>query len=279
MKEFCLKGMNAALLVLISLSTLFSCTLDANAVKNAGESEMTGRVARMIDEQLAFLMSEDVAHLLSDEELALLMTNPDGRSIVSRALEEEDGEKYIEYSYTAVTSGNPDEILRSARDLIPEEEYEKLEAQVDEVHSRSRAFFLENSRAMNNEQRKKFYNELQSLVVKAVVLLTAAVVYACIPTVVVWGKVSAACVAAGILASGIMTVVGYRSIDSDSYDFPSWLTSVYEDSFAQWAIASSVITASAAAGRSPVVTALILVAFTVYDVFDEAKAMFKIVNK
>lgn len=282
MKEFCLKGVNAALLVLISLSTLFSCTLDANAVKNAGESEMTGRVARMIDEQLTYLMSEDVAHLLSDEELALLMTEPDGRSIVSRALEEEGGEKYIEYSYTAVTSDNADEILRSARELIPEDEYEKLEAQVDEVHSRSRAFFLENSRAMNNEQRKKFYNELQSLVVKAVVLLTAAVVYACIPTVVVWGKVSAACVAAvaaGILASGIMTVVGYRSIDSDSYDFPSWLTSVYEDSFAQWAIASSVITASAAAGRSPVITALILVAFTVYDVFDEARAMFNIVNK
>ena len=158
MKECCLKCVHPALLVLISLATLFSSTRDANAVKNAGESEMTGRVARMIDEQLTYLMSEDVAHFLSDEELALLMTEPDGRSIVSRALEEEGGEKYIEYSYTAVTSDNADEILRSARELIPEDEYEKLEAQVDEVHSRSRAFFLENSRAMKNEQRKKFYN-------------------------------------------------------------------------------------------------------------------------
>ena len=209
------------------------------------------------------------------------MDNPDGRSVVSRTLAEEGGEEYLKYSYTSITSSDPQEILRSARSLVPLKEYEQLEAQVGEIESRSRAFFHDNSRAMNNEQRKKFYNELQALVVKAVVLLTAAVVYACVPKVMVWGKVSAACVAAvaaGILASGIMTVVGYRTIDSDSYDFPSWLTSVYEDSFAQWAIASSVITASAAAGRTPVVTALILVAFTVYDVFDEAKAMFKIVN-
>ena len=174
------------------------------------------------------------------------------------------------------------EILHPENIKAQMDEYEKLEDQVDDIRERSARMFDEQSRAMSTEQQKKFYKELQSLVVKAVVLLTAAVVYALIPKVVVWGKVSAACVAAvaaGVLASGVMTFVGYKNYGGGDFDFVSWLQSVVEDSYAEWAIAASVIATASAAGRSPLMTALILVALAAYQVFDEAQDMYKIVMK
>ena len=111
---------------------------------------------------------------------------------------------------------------------------------------------------------------------------TAALVYALIPNVMVWGKVSAACVAAvcaGVLASGVMAIVGYKTVDKgEDFDFLTWLKSVGEDAYAEWAIASSVIATSAAAGKSPVITALILAALALYQCFDEGVALFEIAS-
>lgn len=282
------RGINVMLLVLMTLTTLFSCTLDAEAARKAGEREMSSRVARLIDEQMTRLMSDSVASLLSPQDMEELraVTEPvrglDGRNVVSRMLEEENGQAYLEYTYTIATSSDMDEILSSARPLMSSEEFGRLEEQVEQLESRSARFFEQRSRAMSTEQQKKFYKELQSLVVKAVVLLTAAIVYALVPKAVVWGKVSAACVAAvaaGVLASGVMTFVGYKNYGGEDFDFVSWLQSVVEDSYAEWAIAASVIATASAAGRSPLMTALILVALAAYQVFDEAQDMYKIVMK
>lgn len=282
------RGINVMLLVLMTLTTLFSCTLDAEAARKAGEREMSSRVARLIDEQMTRLMSDSVASLLSPQDMEELraVTEPvrgmDGRDVVSRMLEEENGQAYLEYTYTIATSSDMDEILSSARPLMSSEEFGRLEEQVEQLESRSARFFEQRSRAMSTEQQKKFYKELQSLVVKAVVLLTAAIVYALVPKAVVWGKVSAACVAAvaaGVLASGVMTFVGYKNYGGEDFDFVSWLQSVVEDSYAEWAIAASVIATASAAGRSPLMTALILVALAAYQVFDEAQDMHKIVMK
>ena len=282
------RGINVMLLVLMTLTTLFSCTLDAEAARKAGEREMSSRVARLIDEQMTRLMSDSVASLLSPQDMEELraVTEPvrgmDGRDVVSRMLEEENGQAYLEYTYTIATSSDMDEILSSARPLMSSEEFGKLEEQVEQLESRSARFFEQRSRAMSTEQQKNFYKELQSLVVKAVVLLTAAIVYALVPKAVVWGKVSAACVAAvaaGVLASGVMTFVGYKNYGGEDFDFVSWLQSVVEDSYAEWAIAASVIATASAAGRSPLMTALILVALAAYQVFDEAQDMYKIVMK
>ena len=202
MRKMMLEGINVMLLVLITLATLFSCTLDASAVKNASEREMSSRVARMIDETMAQMMDSSVAEFLTPEQVAELegvkdsAQGLDGRSIVSRMLEEEQGEEVLTYSYTAITSDDVDEILASARPLVGEEEYGKLVQQANEIEARAMEAYERASRAMSGEQQKKFYKELQGLVTKAVVLLTAALVYALIPNVMVWGKVSAACVAA-----------------------------------------------------------------------------------
>ncbi len=289
MKELCLKTVNALLVGVLCLMTLFSCTLEASAVHAVSQSERSSRVARMIDQQLTMMMSSDVADILTPEQVAAYdsfkqsVADADGRTIVSRMLEEEKGEDYLNLSYTLLTSDDVNQIISSARPLVPQGEYEQLKAEVEKIEENAARHYRIVSRAMSTEQQAKVYKELQGLVVKAVVLLTAAVVYAIIPNVMVWGKVSAACVAsvcAGILASGIMTVVGYARYgeSEEDFDFPSWLKSVYDDSFAQWAIASSVIATTAAAGKSPVMTSLILVAFALYNVFDEASAMYKLVK-
>lgn len=289
MKELCLKTVNALLVGVLCLMTLFSCTLEASAVHAVSQSERSSRVARMIDQQLTMMMSSDVADILTPEQVAAYdsfkqsVADADGRTIVSRMLEEEKGEDYLNLSYTLLTSDDVNQIISSVRPLVPQREYEQLKAEVEKIEENAARHYRIVSRAMSTEQQAKVYKELQGLVVKAVVLLTAAVVYAIIPNVMVWGKVSAACVAsvcAGILASGIMTVAGYARYgeSEEDFDFPSWLKSVYDDSFAQWAIASSVIATTAAAGKSPVMTSLILVAFALYNVFDEASAMYKLVK-
>ncbi len=284
MKTLCAKSLNLFLFVLLTLTTLFSCTLEASAVTGASEREMSSRVARIIDEQMSMIAgSDEIMSSLSEEERTAVESGASGEDIVSRALTESQGEEYLTFSYTAVTSQDPGEILQSAKSLLPDEEYRELQGEVSELQTRSRAFAMQHARTMTTEQQKKFYQELQGLVVKAVVLLTAAVVYACIPKVVVWGKVSAACVAAvaaGILASGIMTFVGYQRYGGgEDFDFVDWLSGVYKDAFAEWAIASSMITTGTAASRSPVMIAIIIAAFALYDVFDEAKAMYKIATQ
>ena len=262
MRKMMLEGINVMLLVLITLATLFSCTLDASAVKNASEREMSSRVARMIDETMAQMMDSSVAEFLTPEQVAELegvkdsAQGLDGRSIVSRMLEEEQGEEVLTYSYTAITSDDVDEILASARPLVGEEEYGKLVQQANEIEARAMEAYERASRAMSGEQQKKFYKELQGLVTKAVVLLTAALVYALIPA-----------------------IVGYKTVDKgEDFDFLTWLKSVGEDAYAEWAIASSVIATSAAAGKSPVITALILAALALYQCFDEGVALFEIAS-
>lgn len=275
------RTLNLIVFTLALLSSLYGCTLDAAAVRNQGVDERFSRVARMIDQQKELLMSESVAKELSEEELAVLVSN-DGEAVARGMLGEEDGRAVMDYVYTASTSQDAYEVLDSAKGLMSAEDYEQVKSQIASIEDDARHLYAMNSRAMTTAQMKKFYGELKSLVVKATVLLTAAIVYAFIPKVMVWGKVSAACVAAvaaGILASGIMTVIEYKNYGGEKVEFTEWISSIYEDAFAEWAIASSIITTGAAAGYSPVITALIIAAFALYDVLDEADGMYKLVNK
>lgn len=282
------KSVSVLMIVIMTLSTLFGCSLEASAVRSATQEEKASRVASMIDIQLASVMSSSVAEQLDEEGLAELMEireasrGVDGRGIVSRMLEEDNGRQMLDFTYSAMTSDDLDAIIEEARPLVPDEGYAEIVRAAEDLEARSIQFYNEESRAMNSQQQKKFYEALRSLVVKATVLLTAAVVYAYMPKTLVWGKVSACCVAAicaGITASGFMTVVGYSRYGGEDFNFINWLNDVWEDTYAQWAIAASTITTASAAGKSPVVTAIILAALAAYQVFDEAKEMYRIATK
>ena len=113
MKTLCAKSLNLFLFVLLTLTTLFSCTLEASAVTGASEREMSSRVARIIDEQMSMIAgSDEIMSSLSEEERTAVQSGASGEDIVSRALTESQGEEYLTFSYTAVTSQDPSEILQ-----------------------------------------------------------------------------------------------------------------------------------------------------------------------
>ncbi len=287
MKQKAQKTVGCIMLVIMMFTTLAGCTLDAAAQGRVTQEEVRSRVARIIDEEMLNILpyleeNEDIS--LTDEEgRSIDLRKMKGSEIVARATDE-GGEKYIDFSYSVLTAQTSDEIVKSAKGLVSEEDYEMLLEKVREEEEKAARMYDELSRSLTMAQQKELYRDLKKLVIKAVVLLTAGLVYAAIPKTMVWGKVSAACVvavAAGVVASGVATFIEYKKFGIPGDDLPSfesWLESMYKDSYSAWAIAASMIATGTAAKRSPVVTGLIIAAFSLYGVIDEARPILKKYN-
>ncbi len=283
MKNVLGKSLNIFMLFVMVCSLCLGCTLEASAEAKKQRSEINSRVARMIDETFADMDVNVVSLLKEDTDLASLydvdvIASLSGEEIVSRALEEKGGEQYVDFSYEVLSSTDTNDILAAAKPLIPDKEYQELKAKVEEQEARAIELFEESARALSTEEQKAFYKDLKKMVVKAVVLLTAGIVYAFIPKVMVWGKVSAACVAAvaaGILASSILTVFQYRNFENEMPAFEAWIEGLYQDSYASWAIAATMISTGTASKQSPVIIGVILAAFSLYGVIKDVRPLLR----
>jgi len=270
------KCLNLFILVFVTLWLLFGCSLEAGAAEGDSDEEVKSRVARVIDSEL-----ENVIPLLEDElslefDDAMLLHSADGGLVVSRAIEESGGMEYLHFADRVASATSAEEVVAAARNLVPEEEYERLLESVAEQESRARELFDEHSRAMTSAQQRAFYKDLKAMVIKATVLLTAGLVYACMPKAYFWGKVSAACavsVAAGITASGILNVIEYYKYGTEFESLDEWLANVYSTAYGEWALASTIIATGTAAKRSAVVTGLIVVVYALYGVLDNMKPL------
>jgi len=124
-----------------------------------------------------------------------------------------------------------------------------------------------------------FYKDLRRLVIRSVVLFTAGIVYACIPKVVFWGKISAACaisVSAGILASTVLSIYDYYKLDKSddsSKAFSDWLQEVTTTPSADYALAASIIAIGNTMKQGPVVTGIVVCVFSIYQIIDLVKPM------
>ncbi len=264
------------MLVFVTVWLLFGCSLDAKSADMADDDQMKNRVARVIDAQLESVIPQLEEELSLELEDMDLLYSADGDYVVARAIEESGGMDYIAFSDNIANAESAEQVVEAAKGLVSDEDYRYLLDTVAEQEARAREFFIENSRAMTSAQQKAFYKDLKAMVVKATVLLTAGLVYACIPKVYVWGKVSAACavsVAAGIAASGIMNVIEYYKYGREYESFDKWIESVYSTAYGEWAIASTVIATGTAAKRSPVVTGLIVVVYGLYGVLENMKPL------
>lgn len=97
------------------------------------------------------------------------------------------------------------------------------------------------------------------------------------------GKITAACavaVAAGVVASGVLSVVEYYQFEDSTINesFEGWVESITKEPYTSWAIAASVIATGKTMGRSPVLTGVILAIFAIYNVIDQVKPMLKKYN-
>ena len=144
--------------------------------------------------------------------------------------------------------------------------------------------YQEGARALSDTQRVEFYKDLRALVVKSVVLLTAAVVYALLPDYMIFGKVSAAsamAIAAGVLSSTLLAIVEWKDsgvLSTSSDNFEAWLIEVTKEPTAAWALASGMIATGKAVNTNPVTTAVSIAVFALYGVTDDLSQMLKSYN-
>lgn len=209
-----------------------------------------------------------------------------GEEIVAKALGEEKGREYLEFCYElnhATRVGtDPRTVVEKARGLLPEAEFEDLKEKADEASANIRSKGLEMAKGLPPDQREAFTRDLESLVVKTIVLLTAGIVYACMPTVMLWGKVAAAAgisIAAGAVAVTVLSIYEYYQFGSNpEASFKDWLKKVIAVPQAEYAIATSVIATATALNQGPVVSGIVLCVFAIFHAIDMLRPMLQIYN-
>lgn len=267
-------------LMLIAL-IICSCTMNMSGPEALSERMLISRSARLME-----LYLDDVASVMSEEELPGFREAYErgfsAEDVARRTLAEDNGRSYLEFTLCANEYASVDEVLSSASSLVPEGELDGVRENIAELEAKLYEGVEEEARVMTAAQKKAFYSELRKLVVKASVLLTAAIVYACVPNMMFWGKVSAAsavAIAAGILAATLMSIIEYAKTGSSSVTFEEWVKEITSEPAAAWAIASGLIATNSAMGRSPVTAALIIAVFAVYGIVDDIKPLLKAYQK
>lgn len=264
--------------------SLTGCNLGWNrtSVPKISDKELLPTMARVIDEQLEVVMPYIEDDLGADVSRALRSVDLDGDAIVDYTLDEQLGREYLEFGYAVSTTEDAQQVIDYARTLLPAEEFSVLEGKVSEARSLMLDRGDEMARALPPHQRQAFMKDLQKLVTRSIVLLAAGIVYACIPTTVFWGKITAAAaiaIAAGIVATTIMSIWRYYEFNMDpDVAFEDWLKSVTTEPETAYALAASVIAMGTTLKRGPIVTGLILGVFAIYNVVDMVKPMLKKYN-
>ncbi len=254
------------------LVLIASCALEGAGPGKPERSVIVSESARMIDRHLERVIREleiheDMPELTSQGTLS-------GEIVTRGLLEEENGERYMDFLYYSDRFESVDDVINSVSGLVSESDLAEIKTEADKIEARLLAFADEEMRALNETQKAEFYKDIRKLVVKSVVLLTAAIVYAAIPNTVFWGKVTAATavsVAAGVLASTFMRIIECKDGDQDAttQTFSDWLKEVTTEPTVSWAIAAGVINTGKSMGYSPVTTAIILGVFAIYGIKDD----------
>ena len=207
----------------------------------------------------------------------------DRRTEALRAVEQlagdAQGRKLVEFCYAVGTGEDVSVILERARALLSEQEYEillsrisELEAKTLEGHGSSRSLFV-----LDEDNKEDFFADLQRLVVSTTVLLTASVVYAAMPTVFCWGKVSALAavsVSAGVVAGTLVSVYPWYELEQEPLDaFKDWLNMVTKEPHAAYLLTVSVISIGHSMHMSPVSCGIIIGIFGMYNALDIVRQM------
>ncbi len=284
MKRRTVKMWAQRVLCLLLVIPLSGCDMGWNNRMNAKieDKQLFSTMSRVLDEQLEVVlpyMEDDVVQLVSR---GLDGRSIDGQEVLKQALGEQGGREYLEFGYMVATSEDPQQVMDYARNLIPASEFAQLEQKVVQAKSRMLAMGEETARKLPPHQREAFYKDLQKLVVRSIVLLVAGIVYACIPKLMLWGKITAAAaiaIAAGVVATTVMSVWRYYEFKGDAdASFEEWLKSVTTEPEASYAIAASVTSMGAVLNRGPIITGLILCVFAIYNVVDMVRPMLKLYN-
>ena len=280
--------LNEAVAMLL-LAALVACNVNyrpsfKESITDAG---LRSRVSRVIDTQMENIkeyLDEDLRTQI-EEGSARAAAGLGGSEIVDLTLKESGGRDYLDFCYAVDLSNGSEDldgVMDTARSVLPAETYAELVDRTEEVSRSLNLKGEEMARAIPLNQQAAFYRDLKILVTRAIVLLVAGVVYACIPDLVFWGKVSAACaisVGAGLVAISIMSLYEYfRFGAGEGQSFEEWFKELIKIPQADFALTASITAIAEAMGAGPVVTGIIICLFGLYNVVDLARTMLKTYN-
>ena len=273
---------NVFVVSLLIASTLISCSPNLAGPSGIQQEDVVRVSARVIEKEYDRVRSALIESGEYSEEDFASFGELDGESVVRGALEN-GNEDVLNFLYSTCEGKSTGEILQNAKPLLSDSSYKELEAKVRELEEKAGEWGEEISRGLAPSQKEEFYKDLRSMVVKTVVLLTAAIVYALMPKTMFWGKVSAATavsVAAGVVTSAFITLVEWSDEDLKYSDksFDTWLSDISVEPFADWALAQGVLNTQMAATNNPVTSALVLGVFALYHIGDNAKTLLKKYN-
>ena len=273
---------NVLVVSLLIASTLISCSPNLAAPSGIPQEDVARVSARVIEKEYDRVRSALIESGEYSEEDFASFGELDGESVV-RGVLENGNEDVLNFLYSTCEGKSTGEILQNAKPLLSDSSYKELEAKVRELEEKAGEWGEEISRGLAPSQKEEFYKDLRSMVVKTVVLLTAAIVYALMPKTMFWGKVSAATavsVAAGVVTSAFITLVEWSDEDLKYSDksFDTWLSDISVEPFADWALAQGVLNTQMAATNNPVTSALVLGVFALYHIGDNAKTLLKKYN-
>ena len=273
---------NVLVVSLLIASTLISCSPNLAGPSGIPQEDVVRVSARVIEKEYDRVRSALIESGEYSEEDFASFGELDGESVVRGALEN-GNEDVLNFLYSTCEGKSTGEILQNAKPLLSDSSYKELEAKVRELEEKAGEWGEEISRGLAHSQKEEFYKDLRSMVVKTVVLLTAAIVYALMPKTMFWGKVSAATavsVAAGVVTSAFITLVEWSDEDLKYSDksFDTWLSDISVEPFADWALAQGVLNTQMAATNNPVTSALVLGVFALYHIGDNAKTLLKKYN-
>jgi hypothetical protein len=265
--------------------SLIGCSIAWENIPNGAftSEDYIAPVANAVEQQWDVVKDVFEENEIFETKVRSLEEGIDGKQVISSLLEESNGEQYLKFSHALVTGGDSSEVLSYAKELISEEQYDELEQNIGETTARIRSFALSEMRGLPPSQKAPFMRDLQKLVTKTIVLLVAGIVYAAIPNTIFWGKVTAATavsIAAGVVATTVLSLYRYYENDDNSLSqsFEEWIVDVTTDPAAAYAMAKSIITVGKTMKNGAVVTGLILIVFSIYQVLDMVKPMLKKYN-
>ncbi|MFA5699520.1 MAG: hypothetical protein WC954_07285 [Sphaerochaeta sp.] len=271
------------MLVVLLIIPISGCTMGLEMKKKAEitQEQVLNGVAQILDAQ-----KETVWPYVSEDlEVITRTVIPSSAEIVQNTLTEELGLEYLEFCYV-VGSGETQEdldlVVAYANTLLDEEGQEELARALIEVKEILLSDASDLARRLAPSQRVAFWKDMQKLVTRTLVLFTAGIVYACIPTMVFWGKITAAAaiaVATGIVSETVMSIWRYYQFGGDVDEaFGEWLKGVTTEPELSFALTASVMAVGNTLKRGPVVTGILICVFAIYNIIDVIKPMLKQYN-
>lgn len=273
--EHVARMMNAAVAFLL-IVCIAGCSLEGSVIRN---KELT---LKELVQNASPILEAHKGIVSQNLGLDFDLESMTGEQIVSKALGEDNGSEYLRFCCEISEYDNPDDVVEKARGLIGGDDFRELKSKAEEVQERIAARGEAASKGLPISQREPFLKDLKKLAVKSVVLLTAGIVYACVPTMMLWGKVTAAAaisIAAGALAVTVISVYEHYLLGrTASQSFQDWIKEVMTLPQAEYALAASMISTGTALNQGPVVSGLVVCVFAIYQAIDILRPMLETYN-